>query len=84
MEAECSGTDTGYGVELDWMRAFGNYRTDAGGAPSVADIMGQIDAAHDDPDFEHTDAYDFLLDAATGDGFGPRMSTIWDTHGANH
>jgi hypothetical protein len=84
MEASCSGTDDGHGVELDWMRAFWNYRTDAGAEPSTAQIMSQIEAAHDDGSFTPTTAYDRLLETATDDGFGDRLEEIWQEQGADH
>lgn len=42
LETQCTGTSDGRGVELDWMRALWDYRTNAGDAPSHYEILRQL------------------------------------------
>jgi hypothetical protein len=84
MENECSGSDDGHGVELDWLRMFWDYRTNAGDPPTHVEILEQMDAAHDDPAFDDDTAYFDLHAAADAQGFGDRLTEMAVHNGADH
>ncbi len=84
MEANCSGSDTGYGVELDWMRALWDYHTNSGSKPNHASIMSQIESAHNHHAFSHGSAYFRLWDAADQAGFGNRWQDMSEHNGIDH
>lgn len=65
MENTCSGSDGGRGVELDWLRAFWDYHTNAPstGDPGHGGIISQIIASYtNNPTYFHANAYWYFLD----------------------
>lgn len=86
MESVCTEPYGGYGVELDWLRTFWDYHTNSnpGGKPSHFEIMDQLDAAYDHPQFGVNNAWIKIYEAALNDGFGPRFLEMADWNGVNH
>ena len=84
MENECSGTDTGYGVELDWLRTFWDYHTNSGSKPNHHQIMDQIQDAHDDSSYTYKRAYTEMKSAANADGYGARWEEMASWNGIDH
>ena len=90
LENRCSGTLQGYGVEMDWMRAFWDYRTDSGTAPSHYQLLRQIKNAVTGGNWSHATAYTAFADAVTdydvdyGTSFSPRWTADADWNGVDH
>ncbi len=72
MENKCTGPDDGYGVELDWLRAFWDVHSNGADAPEFAAIMDWLDRADD---WGASDVVDKLDDAANS--VGGRLKTNW-------
>jgi len=90
MEKNCSGSDAGRGVELDWMRAFWDYRTNSGTKPTHYQILRQLKNAVIGGDWGHSDAYDAFSGAVAdydnqyGTSFYSRWLTMATYNGVDH
>lgn len=86
MEATCSGSDALRGVELDWARAFWNFKTEAGTKPSNYALTRQIKNGLTDPGWDMEDAWaktQIGMDIYDSDN-GTSFATRWDTKAAQN
>ena len=90
LENECSGSPDGRGVELDWMRALWDYRTNAGTQPTRYQILRQLKNAVISGMWSHTDAF-YAFSAAVADydqqygtSFSPRWTELAAYNGVDH
>lgn len=90
MENECTGTFTGYGVELDWQRALWDYRTNPGTKPTHYQILRQYKNAVTGGSWSNTGAGDAFAAAIAdydndhGTDFYPRWIEMSTYNGVDH
>ncbi len=63
LETRCTGSDAGYGVELDWQRAFWDYLTNDGEKPTHYQLLRQLKNAVIGGSWSNANAYGAFTDA---------------------
>ncbi len=75
MEAACVPPYGGHGTELDWLRTFWDYHTNAGTKPGHSLILDEMWRAHEAMT-KHCQGYRRMHESATSDGLGERWASF--------
>jgi hypothetical protein len=82
LETQCSGVDTNFGVELDWLRAFWAYHTDGVGLrPTHEEIFKHVSDTHDDPDFSSVHIHQKMVNNAPNSILLTRWANLGTPYG---